>query len=116
MLAEMVISAGLLTMLICCFGAAQSALGRFNHHQLVRQQCIAAAAAQIQQFIATGKEIEPQQIKRLWPGVRIKLRHSPGQGAWAGLTLVEAVATGDSRGKEVRVELRRYARIKEASP
>ena len=118
-LLELTLSVSLLAMLIAGLGVAQGALGRLNHYELVQQHCVAAATAQIHQFLATGREIEPSEARRLWPDVQVTLRQSPGQGAWAGLTSIQAVATAQSHGKEVRVELRRYAPArpaKEPSP
>ncbi len=115
-LLELTLSASLLAMLIVGMGVAQNTFGRLNHYELVQQHCVAAATAQIHQFQATGHDIEPSEARRLWPDVRLTLRQSPGQGPWANMTLIQSVATAQSHGKEVRVELRRYAPAKETLP
>jgi hypothetical protein len=113
-LMELSLSISLLAMLIVGLGVSQNTFGRLNQYELVQQHCVAAATAEIHQFLATGHEIARPEARRLWPDVQLTLRQSPGQGPWAGLTLVEAFATGQSRGKEVRVELRRYAPVRPA--
>ena len=111
---ELSLSISLLAMLLVGLGVAQNTFGRLNQYELVQQHCVAAATVEIHQFLATGHEIARPEARRLWPDVQLTLRQSPGQGPWAGLTLVEAFATGQSRGKEVRVELRRYATVRPA--
>ena len=100
------IAAGLATVLK---GAA-----RVNHYCLVKQQCIAAAEAQLDSIAATGKAISQDDVKRLWPKIRVRLDQAAGKGQWQGLRLIEATAVGQTkRGKTVSVKMLRYVHPKE---
>jgi hypothetical protein len=81
---------------------------KFNRYQLVRQQCTAAAQAQLESITTTGKPIPNADFKRLWPKLDINIKSSAGTDQWQGLSLVEVTANGMSYNKEVKVSLARY--------
>ena len=108
MLTEVVISVVLLGVLLTTMLSVETTAGRANHFQLTRQRCIAAAQATLECVSATGKPLPAADVVRLWPGLSVAVRRSPGTGDWVGLSLVTAVARGRSGREDVRVELRRY--------
>ena len=107
-LMEVMISVVLLGVLLATTLSIEMTAGRVNHFQLTKQRCIAAAQAALDSIAATGEPLPAGDVERLWPGLSVAVRRSPGTGDWAGLTLVTAIARGSSGGKGVTVELRRY--------
>ena len=108
LLTETAVALGLLGILLSGLGLSLHGFAKFNRYQLTRQQCIAAARAQLDSITATGKPIPDEDIKRLWPKLSVTIGESAGAGQWEGLKLVEVVAGGISFGKEVKVRLCRY--------
>ena len=90
-----------------------SATGRLNRLLLARQQCTAAAQAQLDCLEATGEQLSTEDIARLWPGLEVRTETSAGQGDWKGLELVKVTATNKSLHKEVKVQLCRYFSVKQ---
>jgi type II secretory pathway pseudopilin PulG len=107
-LTEVIIASAIMAMLLVGLAVSMYGFARFNRYQLVRQQCIAAAQAQLDSVSATGKRIPEEDFKRLWPKLGINIKRSPGKGQWKSLTLVEVTANGMSYSKEVEVRLARY--------
>ena len=108
LLAETLIALGLIGMLVTGLSLAQIGFKKFNAYQLVRQQCLAAAQAELDSFTATGKAIPQNDFKRLWPGLDVRTQQTPGKGDWSGLELVKVTVSGSSRGKKLAVRLSRY--------
>lgn len=108
LLTELVVTAGLLTLVMVALAVAGSTFADLNRYQTARQQCMAAAQAQLESLATTGREMPPEDIQRLWPGVTITVQGRPGEGQWTGLVCLSAVARTESRGREVRVEFGRY--------
>lgn len=105
---EMTIALAILGLLIVGLALSMNVIVRFNRHQLVRQQCIAAIQAQLDSIAATGKPVPEEEFKRLWPKLNISIEQSPGQGQWQSMKLVKVTATGKSFRKEILVNLSRY--------
>lgn len=83
--------------------------GKFNRYQLVRQQCISAAQAQLDSIAVTGKPIPDDDFERLWPKLSVSIEESAGMGQWQGMKFVEVTTRGIGlREKEVKVRLSRY--------
>ena len=80
----------------------------FNRYQWSRQQCIAAAQAQIDSLTATGKPLSDDQIERLWPKVAVTIERSAGQGQWAGLELLEVTTAATAGPHRAQARLARY--------
>ena len=108
LLTEIIVAIALLGLILSSLAVSFRGFGRFNRYQLVTQQCISAAQAQLDSMTATGKPIGGEDSKRLWPGLTVTVRESPGADQWRGLTLVEAAASGKAYSKEVNVTLKRY--------
>lgn len=107
-LAEIIIASAIIGMLLVGLAMSMYGFAKFNRYQLVRQQCIAAAMAQLDSITATGKTIPDEDCKKLWPKLDINVKSSAGTGQWQGLSLVEVTANGMSYSKEVKVKLARY--------
>ena len=107
---EIVVALTVLGMLLGGLGVSLAGFARFNRYQLTRQQCIAAAQAQIESIAATGQPIADQDFTRLWSGLTVSVRETPGAGQWQGLALVEVAASAKSHRKNVEIQLTRYMR------
>ena len=107
-LAEMIASVVIASAIIAVLATGQSNAAATNKLLLARQQCIAAAEAQLDALTATGRPLDAAANKQLWPAVKVELRRQAGQGAWSGLTLVTAVATAPAGEVKAKVELSRY--------
>ena len=112
LLIEIVIAIAVLEALVIAFALSLDGFARFNGVQLVRQQCTAAAQAQLDSIAVTGKTIPDEDFKRLWPKLNISIEQSPGTGQWQGLNLVEVEASGMSFSQPVKVQLARYMAVK----
>lgn len=113
LLTETAVALGLLGILLSGLGLSLHGFAKFNRYQLTRQQCIAAAQAQLDSIAATGKPVPDEDMGRLWPKLNVTIEESAGAGQWEGLKLVEVTAAGKSFGNEVKVQLCRYMLIKE---
>ena len=105
---EAAVALTLVVMLMLALTGVQNSAARANHQQMVARRCVAAAQATLDSIAATGRGLSEDDLKRLWPKIRVRVSRSPGRGDWAGLTLVTAVAAGQSYRRQVEVDLRRY--------
>jgi len=105
---EIIVASAIIGMLLVGLAMSMYGFAKFNRYQLVRQQCIAAAQAELDSITTTGKPILDEDFKRLWPKLDINIKSSAGTGQWQGLSLVEVTANGMSYSKEVKVKLARY--------
>ncbi len=115
LLTELIVSLSVLGMLLAGLAFSLTGFARFNRYQLVRQQCIAAAQAQLDSIAATGRPIPDEDFSRLWPGLTVAVRQTPGEGQWQGTQRFEVTASGKSSRKEVSIRLSRYI-LGEKSP
>ena len=105
---ELLVGLTVLGILMACFTAALGQFRRFNHFQLSRQHCIAAAQATLDSITVTGNQIKKEDFKRLWPKVTVLVETSKGKGQWQGLKLVKVKTNAKSLAGNVKVELGRY--------
>ncbi len=105
---EIVVASSILGILLVGLALSLYGFAKFNRYQLVRQQCIAAARAELDSITITGKPIPDEDFKRLWPKLGVNIKSSAGTGQWQAMTLVEVTANGMSFSKEVKVQLARY--------
>jgi len=105
---EIIIASAILAILLAGLALSLHGFAKFNHYQLIRQQCIAAAQAQLDSIATTGKTVPGEDFKRLWPKLSVNIKVSAGTGQWQGMKLVEVTANGKSLNKEVKVQLARY--------
>jgi len=105
---EITVSLTVIAMLLAGVAFSLNGIAKFNHYQLVRQQCIAAAQAELDSLTATGKPISDEDFSRIWPGLNVSIEKSAGQGQWKGTQLVTVVTSGKYLRKIVTIELSRY--------
>jgi len=110
LLAELMVATGLLGLIIACLAVSMNGFSLVNECQWTRQRCTAAAQAQLDSLAATGRLIEPQEIKRLWPGVDVSVDKSAPAAPWDGLELIRVAATAQAGPRKVTVHLARYLR------
>ena len=108
LLTELVVSMTILGILVAGLALSLHGFAKFNRYQLVRQQCIAAAQAELESMAATGRPIPDEDFARLWSNLSISIKKSPGTGQWLAMELVEVTAVGKSFRKEVKIQLSRY--------
>ena len=107
-LTEVIVASGVLAILLVGLAMSLYGFAKFNRYQLVRQQCIAAAQAELDSITTTGKPIPDEDFKRLWPKLDVNIKSSAGTDQWQAMTLVEITTNGMSYSKEVKVKLARY--------
>jgi type II secretory pathway pseudopilin PulG len=111
LMTEVIVALSLLGLLLAGLALSLNGIARFNRYQLVRQQCIAAAQAQIDCIAATGEPIGDEQSERLWPKLSVSVKRSPGTGQWQAMELLEVTARGKSYHRNVQIRLSRYIRV-----
>jgi type II secretory pathway pseudopilin PulG len=115
LLAEIIVSLTVMAMLLAGVAFSLNGIAKFNHYQLIRQQCIAAAQAELDSLTATGKPIKDEDFSRIWPGLSVSIEKSTGQGQWKGTQLVKVTTSGKYLRKRVTIELSRYVSRDEPS-
>ena len=105
---EIIVASAIIGMLLAGLAMSMYGFAKFNRYQLVRQQCIAAAQAELDSITVTGKPIPDEDFKRLWPRLEVNIKSSAGTGQWQEMKLVEVTAKGMSYSKEVKIKLARY--------
>jgi hypothetical protein len=105
---EVITAITILGMLFFGFMKTTMATGRLNRLQLAKQQCIAAAQAQLDCIEATGERLSVEDFERLWPGQEMTIEELAGQDDWKGLRLVKVTTANKNLRKEVKVQLCRY--------
>ena len=108
LLAEIIVALTVMAMLLAGLAFSMNGMAKFNRYQLVRQQCIAAAQAELDSLTATGKSIPDEDFHRIWPQLSVSVKKSAGTGQWQAMNLVEVTASGNSFHKNVEIQLSRY--------
>ena len=108
LMTEMWVGLVVLSILLTAFAVSLYHFKKFNHYQLLRQQCTAAAQAQLDSMATTGKPLSDEDFKRLWPLLSVAIEQTDGTGQWKGLKLIKAQTQGKSMNWNVKVELGRY--------
>jgi len=108
LLTEIIVGLSILGILLAGLAMSLYGFAKFNRYQLVRQQCIAAAQAELDSIASTGKPISDEDFERLWPKLSVSIKKSPGAGQWQGTELVEVTTNGKSFRTEVKIHLARY--------
>ena len=107
-MADLIVGITLFGVLIAGLAVSVHGFGAFNRYQWTRQQCIAAAVAQLDSIAARGAPIEPNECERLWPHVSLSVERTPGEGQWVGLERIRVEASAPAGARQVAVELARY--------
>jgi len=105
---EMAVSFTVMAMLLAGVAFSLNGIAKFNHYQLIRQQCIAAAQAELDSLTATGEPIKDEDFHRVWPQLNVSIEKSTGQGQWKSAQLVKVTTSGRYLRKQVIIELSRY--------
>jgi type II secretory pathway pseudopilin PulG len=105
---EMTVAFTVMAMLLAGVAFSLNGITKFNHYQLIRQQCIAAAQAELDSFTATGGPIKDEDFNRVWPQLSVSIERSAGQGQWQSAQLVKVTTSGRYLRKQVIIELSRY--------
>ncbi|MGA2916726.1 MAG: type II secretion system protein [Sedimentisphaerales bacterium] len=108
LLAEMIVAMTVLAIILSCLALSMSAFRKINNYQLVRQQCISAAQAQLDSIAAAGRPIGDDDLKRLWPKVNLQIEQSDGTDKWQGMKLVKVRASAKAGNKAVSIELAEF--------
>jgi len=111
---EMTVAFTVIAMLLAGVAFSLNGIAKFNHYQLIRQQCIAAAQAELDSFTATGEPIKDEDFNRVWPQLKVSIEKTAGQGQWQAAQLVKVTTSGKYLRKQVIIELSRY--ISQAEP
>jgi len=115
LLAELMVATALLGLIIAGMAVSMNGFSLVNDCQWARQRCTAAAEAQLDSLTATGRLIESQEIKRLWPGVDVSVDKSAPAAPWDGLELIQVTATAQAGPRKITVHLARYLRRESAA-
>ncbi|MEN6308201.1 MAG: hypothetical protein ABFD91_10630 [Anaerohalosphaeraceae bacterium] len=110
---EMVVSLFLLLALTAALMSATRFFGHANRQQLARQQCIAAAQAQLDAIAFGGSPLSEQDMKQLWPAVTCMVDKTPGLDVWQKLDLYTVNAKAVVHGREISIQAKRYIRRQE---
>ena len=108
LITEMMTSLLVMGILLGCLALSLDGFRRFNHYQLTKQRCIAAAQAQLDSIAVTGVQISNEDFKRLWPKLNVSIEKSDGDGQWKKLKLIKVKTKAKSFNKDVEIELTRY--------
>lgn len=108
--AELVVAMALLGVVVAGLAVSMNGFALVNNCHWTRQRCTAAAEAQLDSLVATGRPIERQELQRLWPRVDVRVDRAPGAGPWDGLELLQVTATAQAGPRQVTVHLARYLR------
>lgn len=111
--AEMTVAFTIIAMLLAGVAYSLNGLSKFNHYQLLRQQCIAAAQAELDSLTITGEPIKVEDFSRIWPQLNVSIEKFAWQGQWQGAQLVKVTTSGKSWRKQVIIELSRYISLNE---
>ena len=105
---ELIVGTILLGLTVTGLAVSIQGFSMMNQYQWTRQQCVAAAGAQLDSLAATGESIDPAEVARLWPKVTVTADRAAGQGPWDGLELVRVTAVGRAGRRAVTIRLERY--------
>ncbi|MCF7957604.1 MAG: hypothetical protein K9M57_04055 [Phycisphaerae bacterium] len=109
MMVEITISLAALAILTSGVYLSMRTFKGINYYHHAQQQCMAAGQAQLDSLLSYGEPLTDQQIKELWPKIKITIEKSPGTSQWQGLQHISVTAKcTTSMGKDVAVTQSRY--------
>lgn len=108
LLTELIVAMTVLAMILAGTAASLHSFKQFSQCQWLRQQCIAAAQAQLDSLATKQQPLSGADLKRLWPRVTLTTQFSEGRGQWQGLEHLEVTAQGRSGRHVATVRLSRY--------
>ncbi len=108
LITELMVALIVLGIILGCMALSMKVFKKLNSYQLIRQQCISAAQAQLDCIVVTGRPIDNEDFKSLWPKIDFQVEQSDGNGLWQGLKLIKVKTSAKADNKAVSVELARY--------
>ncbi len=90
--------------------SATATFGRFNWLLLNKQRCMAAARAQVDSVVSTGRALKDEDFKRLWPRLEVAVDIRDGAGDWKGLKLCVVTTRAKARKRYIEIRLSQYYR------
>ncbi len=90
--------------------SATATFGRFNWLLLNKQRCVAAARAQVDSVVSTGRALKDEDFKRLWPRMEVDVDIRDGAGDWKGLKLCVVTTSVKARKRNIEIRLSQYYR------
>ncbi len=90
--------------------SATATFGRFNWLLLNKQRCLAAARAQVDSVVSTGRALKAEDFKRLWPSLEVAVEIRDGAGDWKGLNLCVVTTRAKARKRYIEIRLSQYYR------
>jgi len=112
-LIEVMVSLFLVIALTAALMTSLRFFGLTNRRQLTRQQCIAAAQAQMDAITFRNSPLSEQEIKQLWPAVTVTVDKTPGLDVWQELDLYTVNAKAVVHGRDISIQAKRYIRRQE---
>jgi prepilin-type N-terminal cleavage/methylation domain-containing protein len=110
---ELLVSISVLGILLLSFSLTLNEFRKFNRRQVVKQQCISAAQAQLDSISVTGRQISAEDFNSLWPAITCSVEITEGNDQWKGLKLASVKTAGKSFSREITVNLSRFIRAKD---
>ena len=108
---EVIVTLGLIALIFVCLITSINSAAGLNKINLITQQCISAAQAQLDSIAVTGEPISDRDFQRLWPNLNVSIEEQPGSNQWQGLKLVKVSITAIKAPKEVKIHKSRYYTI-----
>ena len=107
-LVDVTVTIFIMVMLFTCLSLTMTAMKGYNRLNLTRVQCLSAAQAQMDSLAARGQLIGDTDMARLFEGIQISVKRTPGQTDWKGLELVSISASKQAGRQNVNIKLARY--------
>ena len=105
---EMVIAIGILATLISMLGVVGNAFKKMNDYRWTRHTVLTAGQAQMDAIVVTGKPIDDETFRRLWPKVQCKVDITQGTDQWFGLQKIQLDLSAKCRERIIETSMVRY--------
>ena len=105
---EMVIAIGIMATLISAMAVVGNTFKKVNDTRWMRHTVLAAGQAQMDAIVVTGKPIDKDTFRRLWPKVQCTVDVSQGTGQWQGLQKIQLDLSAKCRERTVKTSMVRY--------
>ena len=105
---EMVIVIGIMAALISVLGVVGNSFKKANDHRWTRHTVLTAGQAQMDAIVITGKPIDEETFRRLWPKVQCTVDITEGGGQWQGLQKIQLDLSAKARERTVKTSMVRY--------
>ena len=105
---EMIAAIAICTALISVLAVVGNTFKKVNDHRWARHTMITAGQAQMDAIVVTGKPIDEETFRQLWPKVQCAVEISQGTGQWQGLQRIQLDLSAKARERTVKTSLARY--------